>query len=1132
MKRRRRKGFSLIELLAVIVIVGVIAAIVIISFNRYIDNSKKEKDKSNKNNAEMATKLFMQDNKDRLPVMIGDSVKLDLKDLKKFNYLKNDIKNSNNEDCMEKSFVRVYKLSKEDYSYYTYLYCGDDEVPAEVEVPKPVVKDFRFTGGHFNGVSFDDVKNARFHFTMKGSEDDDTIGIYSYQYIIYADIYEKGVFEEVFNSGNLMGGFETTINVKSDNLSKYLETTGFSSLKVEIQILNEQGGKEVFTSIVGDYVDKKAPLCTSVYGEAKDDDDWINKSSYSNRDLIGNNRNGVARISVGCNDQAGSGCKRDRFTRTWPNDDMSDSGDINYKYGTRWGYVLIEDNAKATNKTKCYVRANVDLQAPKIIVTVYSKNGNNRTKVADITVQDQATISERVPDGTIYAGDYLSLVGSGSEKWMNIANYKDGIEIDFKTTDNLYLYSYEWDVNNPNVAGGTSNTILKATATLNNANTEQGNGTKAKDTFASTLVDNPINDEELKMAEHGLQSTEVKGLKLYREGKRYGKLTVCDKAGNCTVVHIFANIDRTAPPVPTVSYIKIKSKSSYTPGTVDNYFDINNWSKEYIRAYINNQKVDTDHGEGELSGWDHFNYIYKKQTGRNNGNIIWNNPNKVKVTSNGDAYQYGFDIKDQGTHIVKFDSCDKAGNCSSMSTDNYVKIDTIKPTCTIKKTYNNTSGPNSEGWLKKGESVTLAHNCKDEDSNFSSGCNSANIDNKVSTTYSTNIQTETAGAAGDGQGGYVWDFAGNKSSECPKNEKVYIDINPPICSTKANVSSSNGTTYAGDWTTSNIVITGVCSDTGGSGCKANPTTTYNSDIYENVHFTKNVEDKAGNKTACNGYHQVSIDKTKPTGTCTIVGTYTTDSSQSYEIKVDTAEDPLKNNAASGVKTIKYKKTGDTSFGSSNTMNLYCTKSGTKEGWIQITDNVGNTSNAIKCNSSIEVPTCCSNVDYENGTKCTVKCGGGTYNLLAYSHYNGSRCSSKDKSSGGSRCNTQECCGANAVYSSSTNCSASCGGGTTTYYYVSKFDSSISCGSQQYACNTQSCGPIGDNCAVRGSRLRYVATWYDCTAGDGPHTTAYYHYCWDGSRYVTKGENPYLNTYWYICPQYPYGTAEGWTIIND
>lgn len=53
---------------------------------------------------------------------------------------------------------------------------------------------------------------------------------------------------------------------------------------------------------------------------------------------------------------------------------------------------------------------------------------------------------------------------------------------------------------------------------------------------------------------------------------------------------------------------------------------------------------------------------------------------------------------------------------------------------------------------------------------------------------------------------------------------------------------------------------------------------------------------------------------------------------------------------------------------------------------------------------------CSSITYVNGTTCTVSCGGGTYNRVAYSSYDSTyRCPSSDLSSGGSACNTGACC---------------------------------------------------------------------------------------------------------------------------
>ncbi len=133
-------------------------------------------------------------------------------------------------------------------------------------------------------------------------------------------------------------------------------------------------------------------------------------------------------------------------------------------------------------------------------------------------------------------------------------------------------------------------------------------------------------------------------------------------------------------------------------------------------------------------------------------------------------------------------------------------------------------------------------------------------------------------------------------------------------------------------------------------------------------------------------------------------------------------------------------------------------------------------NAEKSSANCNTQTCCSSVTYKDGSSCSKKCGGGTKNRLAYSAYDGSRCSSKDKSSGGSKCNTQSCYGKN-------------------------------------------------NCKLRGNKKHNTIGWY-CTAGHY-HTTAYYHYCSNSS-----GTSYSLATDWkYVCPTAPYGPAQGWTIVS-
>ena len=104
--------------------------------------------------------------------------------------------------------------------------------------------------------------------------------------------------------------------------------------------------------------------------------------------------------------------------------------------------------------------------------------------------------------------------------------------------------------------------------------------------------------------------------------------------------------------------------------------------------------------------------------------------------------------------------------------------------------------------------------------------------------------------------------------------------------------------------------------------------------------------------------------------------------------------------------------------------------------------------------------CCNKVTYKDSNVCSKKCGGGTYGQNAYSKYDSSiRCPSKDTSSGGSSCNTQSCCD-DIIYKEGDKCSKTCGGGTHNRVAYSKTDGSrcpskdISSGGS--SCNTQSC----------------------------------------------------------------------------
>ena len=169
--------------------------------------------------------------------------------------------------------------------------------------------------------------------------------------------------------------------------------------------------------------------------------------------------------------------------------------------------------------------------------------------------------------------------------------------------------------------------------------------------------------------------------------------------------------------------------------------------------------------------------------------------------------------------------CDNAGNCITCPYK-LVQIDKTAPTCS--------SSSSPSGWTNG--KVTVSGTCSDTGG---SGC-------KSNTSVTRSGQQNTTVSPGT-----VYDNAGN-SVTCP-NSAVKIDTTAPTCTT---------TTTSSGWTNQQVTLTGVCSDTGGSGCKGNSSASF-ADEQARAHAPANVVDNAGNEAQCN-YVNVYIDRTLPT----------------------------------------------------------------------------------------------------------------------------------------------------------------------------------------------------------------------------------------------------------------------------
>ncbi len=120
----KSRGFTIIELLVVTLIIGLLSTLGVISYSKIQKNSKEQYYKSTKENIVLAAKSYYNINKQELPT---ESYMKDvsLKTLIDNNYLE-DIKDAEGINCdFENSKVNVEKIDKNDYKYESYLVCDN-----------------------------------------------------------------------------------------------------------------------------------------------------------------------------------------------------------------------------------------------------------------------------------------------------------------------------------------------------------------------------------------------------------------------------------------------------------------------------------------------------------------------------------------------------------------------------------------------------------------------------------------------------------------------------------------------------------------------------------------------------------------------------------------------------------------------------------------------------------------------------------------------------------------------------------------------------------------------------------------------------------------------------------------------
>lgn len=325
-----KKAFTMVELLATITILGIVTVVAVVSVSRVMTNAKNEYYKGQEDNIILAAQSFVQNNTDRLPKSVGQTVKLPLSELVKNKYLKEAVKDYGKQDCdMEKSYVEITKVSQKEYAYNVFLEC-------------PNFKASTSTGGtseseeEKQGIPSIDIK---FDKNKNNEDEDNVVGIFikgnkkliSYEYKVYSKGKDDTSYRLIKNSGS--------VEVKSkESIALQVSLMGYvpADIRVQVTATNSKGktNKETATK---SYIDNTGPKCIFSGNKFVKDDPshfpWTN---------------GNRTVTIGCID-TGSGCEKDIYTQTFKED--SDSG-----------IITIKD--RAGNTTNCKVQVYVDKTKP------------------------------------------------------------------------------------------------------------------------------------------------------------------------------------------------------------------------------------------------------------------------------------------------------------------------------------------------------------------------------------------------------------------------------------------------------------------------------------------------------------------------------------------------------------------------------------------------------------------------------------------------------------------------------------------------------------------------------------------------------------------------------------------------
>ena len=968
--KTNRKGFTMVELLAAIAIMGILATIAIVSVSSVLDNAEEKHYETQEKNMIMAAQSYAQDNRNILPKAVGDTRTITLQELQKAKYIGKVVDRSK-KNCDEGS-VTIFKYSKDGYSYRMHLVCPSKEIGSEEEdVAGPVII-------LKNDQTDNNYQNPYFTYEIKeNSENDGKIISYSYQ------VYNNGVL--VRDTGNVPVSKAKELPQKKVSLKELVP----GRLTIVFTAVNHYGGKTTQKILNRDYQDPNGPECGEVLPKREV---WENISEVN--------------LTIKCIDTKGSGCARELFTQRFTEDSRTN---------------IIEISNKAGNKTPCVVGTYIDKKGPTTptIVNTYENTWINKSYSVKVTASDEtsgvAYYQYRYPDSVIaserewvtyesskrtydesVAGNYTYTTTAFSKERSeyveiracdqahncsapaksmikidktaptcnisrNIATpngdnswYKTDVVITMTKTDPKG--SDQTAVVSPLYYALTKNTTASYSATpiTNDLTATQTNTAAAGVVWRGYIKDEAGNtatcsDANLKIdtnaptcsvgfsgttGDNGWYKTKNVTVSLTKNDTGNSTMASFDLTTSSSASYSGKSSGTQTNTAGTTWYGYVKDKAGNTgecsasvkvdtevPTCSVNFSGTkgdNNWYKTNVNVSLT--KADT--GTSAMNSFD----LTKSSSPTYSGKTSGTQANTASTT------WYGY-VKDNAGNV---------GKCNAS-----VKVDTSAPTCTVN--FSGTKGDN--GWYKgKNVSVSLT---KSDPGNSTMA--SFDLTTSSSASYngkSSGTQTNTTGTTWYG---YVKDKAGN-TGKCSASVKVDTEV--PTCSV-----SFSGTKGDNNWYKTNASVSLTKADTGTSAMNSFDLTTSSSPTYNgktsgtqantaSTTWYGYVKDNAGNVGKCS--NSVKVDTSAPT--CTVNFSGTTGDNGWYKGKNVSVSLTKSDPGNSTMASFDLTTSSSASYNGKSSGTQTNTTGTTWYGYVK--DKAGNTG---KCSASVkvdtEVPTC-------------------------------------------------------------------------------------------------------------------------------------------------------------------------------